>query len=173
MPLNIFPSITFATFDGTCYVAGSGNYFENTTISVPDNYLDDFIDMGAAENNKYYYKKYNDLLTDDVVDSMSDVSDSVKSELKKLNNAIENTKNLAEKVGSNGGAFNYGDLYGYGTEYSFSQRWSVSNCGEVWSAREAILNGVKFEELSYYTVSNITGIFKEFCENCQHTFGIH
>ena len=59
------------------------------------------------------------------------------------------------------------------SEFSFEINWSVSNCGEVWSAREAILNGARFDELTYYTVSSTTAVYKEFCKNCQHTFGLH
>lgn len=45
------------------------------------------------------------------------------------------------------------------------------NCGEIWSAREAILNGAKFDEITYQSVYSKSGQALEMCENCQHTFG--
>ncbi|MCR4795821.1 MAG: hypothetical protein K5898_11795 [Ruminococcus sp.] len=33
------------------------------------------------------------------------------------------------------------------------KEWAVANCGEVWSAREAILNGAKFDELTFQSIN--------------------
>lgn len=58
----------------------------------------------------------------------------------------------------------------YIIEPSFTSSHSVTNCGEIWSAREAILNGAKFEELSFQSVYASNGSGLEMCENCYHTF---
>ena len=97
-----------------------------------------------------------------------EVSSSVKTELYKLSDALDETRRLAKDSGK----FNYGELYQLGyDEYSFMQNWAVSNCGEVWSAREAILNGATFDELTYQSVYSESGKALDMCDNCQHTFG--
>lgn len=45
--------------------------------------------------------------------------------------------------------------------------------GEVWSAREAILNGAKFDELTFQSINASNGAAKELCKNCQKTFEGH
>ncbi len=62
--------------------------------------------------------------------------------------------------------------YVYGTirEWSFTSNHSVSNCAEVWAAREAILQGSKFEDLCFLAMKNENGLFMEPCDNCIHTF---
>ena len=100
--------------------------------------------------------------------SEMEVSSSVKTELYKLSDALDETRRLAKDSGK----FNYGELYQLGyDEYSFMQNWSVSNCGEVWSAREAILNVATFDELTYQSVYSESGKALDMCDNCQHTFG--
>lgn len=156
---------TFATDKmGKTYAAGSCNYKYNPSITVPEGYFDDFAQYTGSN---YYYEKYNQLLEKDFISKM-DVSTSVKKELYKLSDALDETRRLAK----NSGKFNYGELYQLGyDEYSFMENWSVSNCGEVWSAREAILNGATFDELTYQSVYSKSGKALEMCENCQHTFG--
>lgn len=44
------------------------------------------------------------------------------------------------------------------------------NCGEIWSAREAILNGAKFDEITYQSIKSDSGASINMCENCVHTF---
>lgn len=47
---------------------------------------------------------------------------------------------------------------------------SVSNCAEIWAAREAILAGAKFEDLVFISVKRVDGSDMPMCKNCQHTF---
>lgn len=47
------------------------------------------------------------------------------------------------------------------------------HCAEVWSARKAILNGEKFDDLKYYSIEAEKGNYKEFCNNCSYTFAEH
>ena len=56
------------------------------------------------------------------------------------------------------------------TEPSFTASHSVTNCGEIWSAREAILNGAKFDKLSFQSIYASNGSSLDMCENCYHTF---
>lgn len=107
---------------------------------------------------------------------MMNVSEATAAELRKLNEAVENTKQLAKsEAKDNPGKFIY--KHGDSEEFSFVSSHSVSNCGEVWSAREAILNGAKFDELDLSTYCNNgtgqydVGDYMPKCENCQHTFG--
>jgi hypothetical protein len=139
---NVSKVYTFATDKtGKTFAAGSCNYDFNPTITVPEGYFDD---IAQYTGSNYYYEKYNQLLEKDFISKM-DVSTSVKKELYKLSDALDETRRLAK----NSGRFNYGELYQLGyDEYSFMENWSVSNCGEVWSAREAILNGATFDELT-------------------------
>ena len=92
-----------------------------------------------------------------------DVSDSIKNELSKLNDAIEFTK---------GEALKQNKYYKYGSikEASFLTNRSVSNCAEIWAAREAILDGAKFEDLTFLSVKSADGSDILMCKNCQHTF---
>lgn len=50
------------------------------------------------------------------------------------------------------------------------QRPNVPFQPELWSAREAILNGAKFDELSFQSVYASNGSSLDMCENCYHTF---
>ena len=122
--------------EGRKVVAGSCNYDYNPTISVPEGY---FADMPTSPSSDYYFKKYNQLLSKDYISKM-DVPDSVKAELGKLTDAVEFTKGEALKANK---------YYEFGTikETSFMKNRSVSNCAEIWAAREAILNGAKFDDL--------------------------
>ncbi|MBQ6942695.1 MAG: hypothetical protein IJN43_00050 [Ruminococcus sp.] len=152
---------TFSTTNsGKTFVAGSGNYVKNPTITVPNGYFDD---IASYQGNNYYYEKYNNLLNKKFIKDSVDISPSVKNELYKLSDAIAYTKSEA---------YNAGKLYTYGniSEPSFTASHSVTNCGEIWSAREAILNGAKFEELTFQSIYSSNGEKLAMCENCHHTF---
>lgn len=169
---EVSKTYTFATEkNNKTFVAGSCNYEYNPTITVPEGYFDDIDQYSGANLSKYYFDKYNQLLDKNFVNKM-DISNSVKVELCKLSDAIENTKQLAMHSSE---SFDYGSKY-LGVkevEYSFEKNWSVTNCGEVWSAREAILNGAKFNELTFQSINASNGLAKELCKNCQKTFEGH
>lgn len=67
---------------------------------------------------------------------------------------------------------NFNKYYQYGSirEPSFTSSHSVTNCGEIWSAYNAILDGAKFKDLSFRSVYSRSGAYLDMCENCQHTF---
>ena len=69
-------------------------------------------------------------------------------------------------------AKNFNKYYQYGSirEPSFTSSHSVTNCGEIWSAYNAILDGAKFKDLSFQSVYSRSGAYLEMFENCQHTF---
>ncbi|MCM1508443.1 MAG: hypothetical protein NC177_15135 [Ruminococcus flavefaciens] len=130
------------------------------------------------------------MLTEEGISSMQ-VSNEVANELKKLSDAIENTKKVAQSIYDMSSSqitikttenkeiiihayeFNRNGI----NECTLADNRTVSNCGEIWASREAILNGVKFEDLDLSTYCNIKstkygglGGFMEKCENCQVTF---
>ncbi len=154
---NVF---TFATNkNNETFVAGSGNYKFNPTITVTEGYFDDITEYTGSN---YYYDKYNTLLTEEYIKTMN-VNNSIKAELYYLSKAVEYTKKeaaIAQKF------YIYNDI----TEPSFRSGQSVTNCGEIWSAREAILNGSKFSELDFHSIFSNSGTTLDMCENCKHTF---
>lgn len=77
--------------------------------------------------------------------------------MKKLTNAINNTKKEAEEAGE------FSVLTG---QPSFED-WNVESCAEVWSARKAILNGTKFYDISFKCVNTKTG---EYAHPCKRIF---
>ncbi|PEQ29263.1 hypothetical protein CN467_28720 [Bacillus cereus] len=54
-------------------------------------------------------------------------------------------------------------------EPSFEEEWNVDNCAEVWSARDAILKGARYDNFIVRT-ENLSGGFAKPCENCRRTF---
>ncbi|OOR52809.1 hypothetical protein BGP34_28800 [Bacillus mycoides] len=54
-------------------------------------------------------------------------------------------------------------------EPSFEKDWNVDNCAEVWSARDAILKGARYDNFIVRT-ENLRGGFAKPCENCSRTF---
>lgn len=63
-------------------------------------------------------------------------------------------------------------------DFSFFNNRSVINCAEIWAAREAIMGGSRFEDISFsiYHLRDdpdsrfIAGDIFHPCENCQQTF---
>ncbi|MED1511796.1 hypothetical protein [Bacillus proteolyticus] len=54
-------------------------------------------------------------------------------------------------------------------EPSFQYGWNIDNCAEVWSARDAILKGARYDNFIVRT-ENLAGGFAKPCENCRRTF---
>lgn len=80
--------------------------------------------------------------------------------MKKLREAIKNTKQLATEE----------NVYNDFELPSFEKDWNVENCAEIWSVRKAIMNGAKWENLSFMCVDIKTNTYKLPCSNCQITF---
>ena len=53
---------------------------------------------------------------------------------------------------------------------SFEPDWSIENCAEVWAMRNAILSGVKVENVMLRTIKYNDGSYAELCFNCKETF---
>lgn len=109
---------------------------------------------------------YKSLLTDEYLESLPDDfwigknKQSVKENMAKLRAAIERTKMEAAMEGK----------FSMYNEPSFESLWNVENCAEIWSAREAILNGARFDDLIIRTENLAGGEYAEPCKNCQRTF---
>jgi hypothetical protein len=99
-------------------------------------------------------------LPDEYFTSKGIAEDDVISQMKKLTDAIKNTKNEARIAG---------EFSGITREPSFKE-WNVENCAEVWSTRKAILNGAKFDDIAFKCVQTKTGKYAPPCENCEMTF---
>ncbi|PED05085.1 hypothetical protein [Bacillus pseudomycoides] len=54
-------------------------------------------------------------------------------------------------------------------EPSFEADWNVDNCAEVWSARDAILKGARYDNF-IVRAENSRGGFAEPCANCSRAF---
>ena len=141
--------------------AGSGIWTYNPTIK-------DYRGIDPrefCETSEDYTKYYRSLLTDEYLDSLPDNfwkgknKEFIKEDMSKLRADIERVKREAAESGK----FN---VYG---EPSFESRWNIDNCAEIWSSRDAILKGARYEDLVYRT-ENIRGGFAEPCRNCQRTF---
>jgi cytidine deaminase len=50
------------------------------------------------------------------------------------------------------------------------ESWPVENCAEIWAVRNAILDGVKLENMVIRTVNTVDGTVKPLCDNCINTF---
>ena len=84
----------------------------------------------------------------------------------KLRDAIELTKNKAVKDNR------YTDLFGKSEleKPSYQKSWRVENCAEIWSVRQAIMNGAEWENISFRCINIDNGIYRYPCENCKVTF---
>lgn len=80
----------------------------------------------------------------------------------KLREAINETKELTESAGT------YCENGSKGP--SFEKGWNVENCAEVWSCRQAILRGVKFEDMEMYCLHGYNGQEAPTCKNPHKTF---
>lgn len=80
--------------------------------------------------------------------------------MKKLRDAIENTKQLAINEKS------YND---FGMP-SFESDWNVENCAEIWSIRQALLNGAEWDNITFECINASDGVYWKPCKNCMNTF---
>ncbi len=149
--------------------ACNGIYEYNPTIL---DYQDARIFCDTPEEFVDYYQG---LLTDDYIDNyfaevpndLIDI-DSVKREMNKLREAIENTKNIAKNQGA---MTNIEDAVVQSP--SLETGWYVENCAEVWAARNAILEGASFDDLIFRTEYVGNGEVHGLCQNCLVTFIEH
>ena len=86
----------------------------------------------------------------------------------KLRDAIGNTKNQAIQ---NNKYTNIFDSTGQSIKKpSFQENWQVENCSEVWSVRQAIMNGAEWKKISFKCIDIKTDRNWSPCENCKKTF---
>ena len=83
--------------------------------------------------------------------------------MKKLRDSITNTKIDADN------AKRYTDLPKI-KEPSFQTDWRIENCTEVWSVRQAILNGADYDNIAFKCVDIKSNIYWAPCANCTKTF---
>lgn len=151
--------------------ATSSSYIENQYILSPrERFFSDILDkkfpnIKLTKKYEEYYKyamsdEYLKQLPDYYYESIGSTRESVMAEMAKLRRAIQHTKDLAKKA-------NKKSVFG---EPSFENNWNVENCSEVWSVRQVIMEGGKWENISIYCVEQLTGEYSSPCENCKITF---
>lgn len=92
----------------------------------------------------------------------------------KLRNAIQNTKDQAKaNITESMSDIEKKKYINKFKEYSFEYSWNVENCAEIWAARNAILNGAKFDNLIIKSVYKSDLEIHELCKNCKCTFKGH
>lgn len=104
--------------------------------------------------------EYLDMLPDSYYKEIGVTRQSVKQQMHKLNNAINKTKQQA---------ITEGKINDFGNP-SFENIWNVENCAEVWSVRQAIINGADWNKISFKCIEKNNGVHKFVCLNCQRTF---
>lgn len=159
-----------------CFVTVSGVYTYNRTITVSEDVatelrrIDALDDISDIEKGKLFTKVYNDLLTDKYLKTITDPK--IKCEYEKLVKAVSDARST---IANNPNARSVTHYTGIDNEYSLFENRSIINCAEIWSAREVILQGGKFEDImfstrSYLNSSQAVGSLKPPCANCQNVF---
>lgn len=165
----------------------NGSYFKNNRLLSTDE-----ISLGADEIlNNMYKSKYGE----EAFDNMTDYTDyynlsmskeylnklpdsyfkekginrlSVEKQMAKLRDAIGNTKNEAIQ---NNKYTNIPDSTGQSIKKpSFQENWQVENCAEIWSVRQAIMNGAEWKNISFRCINIEDGVYWKPCANCKETF---
>lgn len=165
----------------------NGSYFKNNRLLSTDE-----ISSGADEIlNNMYKSKYGE----EAFDNMTDYTDyynlsmskeylnklpdsyfkekginrlSVEKQMAKLRDAIGNTKNEAIQ---NNKYTNIPDSTGQSIKKpSFQENWQVENCAEIWSVRQAIMNGAEWKNISFRCINIEDGVYWKPCANCKETF---
>lgn len=80
--------------------------------------------------------------------------------MNKLSNAIDKTKKQA---------IENGEVNQYGNP-SLQKGWNVENCAEVWSVRQAIMNGADWNDIAFKCIDVKYDIYWTPCKNCEKTF---
>ncbi|PHF41412.1 hypothetical protein COF72_20195 [Bacillus pseudomycoides] len=144
-------------------IAGSGNWKYNPTI-IDHRGIDPREFCKTAED---YTKYYRSLLSEEYIDSLPDSffigknKEFIREDMAKLRASIDRVKDEATKdEATKPNRYN---------EPSFEKDWNVDNCAEVWSARDAILKGARYDNFIVRT-ENLRGGFAKPCENCSRTF---
>jgi hypothetical protein len=155
--------------------ATSGNYFNNEYMLKPElmgyakkSFFEKFPNMKNLKSTSDYTLFHTYTLSDECIQSIPQkdfrdlgiTRESVMTEMAKLRGAIDKTKQQAMAANK------YND---FGNP-SFADAWNVENCAEVSAAHQAIMGGVKFENIRFHTVTTKTGSLAPPCQNCSITF---
>ncbi len=155
--------------------SASGNYYKNEYILseklkpyAEPVLKEKFPNLKTTSDYTAYHeytlsKEFIDSIPNEYFTSTGCSKASVNIEMAKLRNAIQRTKNEAI-ISDTGFEFN---AHG---QPSFKYEWNVENCAEVWSAHQAIMEGVKYENIRFKCVTTQTGEWALPCKNCEKTF---
>jgi hypothetical protein len=140
------------------YFACSGIYGLNPSF-LPEKKL-----QTPIEYRDYYKLGLTDAGIDRIMMENSDLLrgkdiQKIRGELFKMRRAIFKLKEMAR----NKKAFSFD-----GTE-SF-EMWPVEHCSEIWAARTAILNGVRFENIAFSVIRRADNGILNMCNNCKRIF---
>ncbi len=162
-----------------CFVTVSGVHGFNRTITVSEDVAKELqrIEVIPAvtksekiEKGKMFTKVYNDLLTDNYLKTITDPD--IKREYEKLVKAVSDARLT---IAGDPNAHLVTKYTGINNEYSLFENHSIINCAEIWSAREVIMQGGKFEDImfstrNYLKSSQAVGSLKPSCVNCRNVF---
>ncbi len=142
--------------------AGNPGFFDYNPLFFPKQILSD------ASKYKDYYKF---CLTDGGIDRVifenpgmikeANVR-SIRGEMYKLRQRIITLKEDARKKKAR--AFDGSESF---------ELWPIEYCAEVWAARNAILQGVKFEKIAFSLFRMSDRSLLPVCNNCKHIFQEH
>lgn len=110
-----------------------------------------------------YSQRYNSLLTNDYIEHY--ITDpNIATEYGKLVNAVSTARDYFMDNGS------LCKSTGIVNDFTLMKNRSVINCAEIWSAREMILQGYNFDDITLFTRHADTGTLFKPCKNCRQTF---
>jgi len=111
---------------------------------------------------EYYRHFLSDEYIDEIPESFFIGKDKnrIKQQMASLRDRLDETRRLAVEGG-------YTNQFG---NPSFMNNWEIENCGEIWSAREAIFDGANLDDLMFKSKYLKDGRDNPFCDNCKMTF---
>ena len=139
----VFPNLTL---EGN---ALKGEFTEQSEKTLTDNWVRTIY----HRNIEYYEKKGIEL-------------EDILREFKILRDKIDRVKDLASKIGTE---LDGRDLNKFGN-LSLQSEWNIENCAEIWACRNALLIGIKIENIAMRCVYFNNLKYAEPCLNCQETF---
>lgn len=127
-------------------------------------------DLNDNENTLEQYNKILEPSYTAQMVSNGEINTDVKKELDKLYNHIKTIEKLAEKENKSGSNEYKWNNKTYFTFHGGDGGRTVSNCAEIWAARNAILQGAKFDNLIFRSQMYRNNKFANPCQNCRRTF---
>ena len=100
------------------------------------------------------------------------INDDTKKELDKLYKHIKKIEKLAEETNEPDKKILYNSkiYFTFEGKKEGKKGRTVSNCAEIWAARNAILQGAKFDNLIFRSQTYVENKFADPCQNCRRTF---